>query len=146
MAKKIKRSPTKVFGINSLEFDTTSVSPNTHNTPRGLWNARGAQDLNRDEFVNKYKDAMSKKDTSRPWWERDRHYLGRKPAFYGPGAIHSEKGSNRLINMMGSSPESQGYGFPAQEGNALGTSAMTKKSGFTMKRGNRPNKHEFFKV
>ena len=139
MAKKIKRSPTKVFGINSLESDTIS---------RGLWNARGAQDLNRDEFVNKYKDykdAMSRKDTSRPWWERDRHYLGRKPAFYGPGAIHSEKGSNRLINMMGSSPESQGYGFPAQEGNALGTSAMTKKSGFTMKRGNRPNKHEFFK-
>ena len=139
MAKKIKRSPTKVFGINSLESDTIS---------RGLWNARGAQDLNRDEFVNKYKDykdAMSRKDTSRPWWERDRHYLGRKPAFYGPGAIHSEKGSNRLINMMGSSPESQGYGFPAQEGNALGTSAMTKKSGFTMKIGNRPNKHEFFK-
>ena len=167
MAKKIKRSPTRAFGINRADPNAAAYAQSDKAWSDSL---AGVIRAGKWEGSKAEQELPSKnfKDTSKPWWLRDKnpyeYYSGSRSSLLGEGwtpervekrrqqyanvqsALDTHSApvttSSRLKNMMGSS---QGYGFPAQEGNILGTSAMTKKSGFTMKRGNRPNKHEFFK-
>ena len=121
-----KKSPNKFFNRNIIKNMLASKQGGD------IMNIlKGGQGLKREE------------DTSRPWWLRTEnpydYYSGSRSSLAGKNMTPERASKARQVwdNILNYRASRENNNL--NEGNTPGTSAMTKKSGFTMKRGSKPN-------
>jgi hypothetical protein len=131
MAKKTKKSPTKLFDAKVI---------------KNLLASKQGRNIANTIVEGKGLGGGGQEDTSKPWWLRTKnpyeYYSGGRSSLIGMTPERTSKARQMWDNIL-NYRDNLNEDFWSQYDS--GTSAMTKKSGFTMKRGNRPNKHEFFK-